>query len=230
MDIASDFSWRKGTTLADAAIDETQWVKAIVALDRMTADGENPASAMETLASYLRLGKLRARAKAIWLSEEPSLPAAWKNKPEDGGTDTDIPVGYWRSHKNWANDAANWRWPGSRFHVTLRNKPVKRRMMLGIEFCLADLRKLQPRYFGDGKRVNRRGPAPDLGKRDRVWSELFAMAISGELTDPAKRDFETQSELQELLYQRINPAGRQPQAGQNIISEIVRQAYPRITP
>ena len=52
---------------------ELNWTKARDALDALTANGEDPNAAMESLATYLRLGKLRAQAKQADKVNSPSI-------------------------------------------------------------------------------------------------------------------------------------------------------------
>jgi len=205
------------------------WIPASEALEIMTREGESPIDAGETLATYLRFGKLKARAAFVWSSEEPELRKAWKPIPDDAQKDVELPTKAWQSHKDWARDVSDWRWPFSSFHVTKRMKPKKRKMMRHVEFNLHDLKKIQPAYFSDKKRAGKRGPAQDVIKRSLVWGELFEMALSGQLTDPVKKEFETQTDLEGVLYARLNKEGEKTNVGKNIISEVARSAYPKIT-
>jgi hypothetical protein len=107
-------------------------------------------------------------------------------------------------------------------------KPKRRKMMRHVEFCVEDLKKLQPKFFGDDKRSGRRGPAQDVVKRSLVWRELLTMALEGQLTGPEKI-FDGKTDLVEILHERLNPEGGSSGVGKNIVSEIVRAAYPRIT-
>lgn len=207
-----------------------KWILAQDAVAKMTADGENPEAAFTTLAAYLRHGQLRARAKRMWISDENELAKAWKLRPVEFSEDVELPVKYWRSHKAWARDVSEWRWSTSSLHVTRRLKPRRRRMMHGVEFHLKDLAKLQPRYFGNGKRSGSRGPDQDVVRRSLVWGEILSMALAGELTDPTKKLFEGKTELAATLYERINGEVKPPKVGLNIISEVVRIAFHRITP
>jgi hypothetical protein len=80
------------------------WISAKDALMRMTSDGKNPSTAQETLASYLRLGILRARAELVWYSEKADLSKAWKPIPGDAERDVELQAKTWRTHKDWARD------------------------------------------------------------------------------------------------------------------------------
>ena len=209
---------------------DKDWIDAKEAWETLLRNGENPVSAGETLAGYLRFSDLRARASLVWISEEKELKKAWKPIPEDADRDVELPRTFFRSHKDWARDVSNWRWPTSSFHVTTRMKPRRRRMMRHVQFNLADLKKLQPEIFAGGKKRGKRGPSEDMVKRHLVWGELLKMALAGELTDPAKKEFEGQTELETILYERLNPEGKKATAvGKNVISEVARSAYPKIT-
>lgn len=208
---------------------ELNWTKARDALDALTANGEDPNAAMESLATYLRLGKLRAQAKQVWISEEVTVEKAWKARPEPaepGGLEP-VPVTFWRTDKNWIEDVRLWRWPVDRFHTTLRIKPPKRRIFRGVRFSRGDLERLFPDHFHEGRRKGARGPLPDVSRRDTIWLQLFQMALEGQFAESAK-NFETQGELETAVYDALNPEGRRGSAGRNKVSEVVRQAYHKL--
>ena len=204
-----------------------EWVSARNALRIMTSNSEDPNATMGMFAAYLRLGELKAQAREIWESKEPTIAKAWKIRSGSHSGYVDIPTKYWRSHIAWADDVQNWRWPGSSFHVTLALEPAKRRMMRGVRFNKADLAKLQPDYFGEG-RSGRRGPKADLSRRDVVWLELITMALMGELTDPVKAAFDNKGDLSKLLEERLNVEGKAKRSGKNIISGIASQTFDRV--
>jgi hypothetical protein len=203
------------------------WINAYDALKAMKKPGGDTNQIIQSFATDLRFGNLRAQAHLMWDSEEPNLAKAWKRYPAEGDIYSDIPLARWRSHKNWPDDVANWRWPTNCFHVTVRNKPIKRCMMRGVRFSRPDLAKLHPETFGNGKRPRQRGMQKDDSRRDTVWLAIIEMLLAGELIADGKLQYDGITDLANELYDRVN-AGGASGAGKNIVQGIASQAYRRI--
>jgi hypothetical protein len=163
-------------------VDASEWLPAKKVLEKLTADGRNPAEVETMLAAYLRNGSLHAYAEAIWRSDERFTTQAWKSCPDDavGGP---IPLKYWRFEKAALEDRSQWRLVANRFLATTRLKPRRRIMMKGVSFSVADLAKLQPHIFSSLPAKRKRGPNADLAKRDAAWLTLLDVLF--DTTDPA---------------------------------------------
>lgn len=153
-------------------VNASEWMPAKKVYEALTADVRDPGRVENMLALYLRNGSLRAHADAIWRSDERFTTQAWKSCPDDaiGGP---IPLRYWRFEKALAEDRLLWRFVANRFLATIRLKPLRRIMMKGVAFSVADLQKLQPAIFSPGPEKRKRGPNADIGKRDAAWLTLL---------------------------------------------------------
>lgn len=198
--------------------EDPEWIKASEAYARLSASGNNPDQAHKILATYLRDGDLTARAEFVWKSGARFPRDAWKEKPSEPNPEI-IPTGRWRHEKCNEEDRSQWRMKVNRFLVTTRLKPRSRTMMQGVEFRYADLQRLQPECFGSS-RAGRRGPPPDISRRDSAWLAVLDLALANKLN---AAEYESQGELVSVLHDQL--AGR---VGRDIITQVCRQAYPRI--
>ncbi|MEG8038753.1 hypothetical protein QP166_05095 [Sphingomonas sp. LR60] len=159
--------------------EDPDWIKASEVRRTLMRSHHNPADIENMLALYLRHGDLRAKASAMWKSDERFTGDAWKKKPDlvDSGP---VPQRYWRMEKAISEDRQQWRVSVSRFLATTRLKPRRRFMMEGVRFYLPDLKRLQPQIFGPSETKPKRGRPEDGSKRDAAW--LYVMAIILERT------------------------------------------------
>lgn len=196
-----------------------EWVSSAKALERLTAHGESPVQMAQALAHFLKEGKIRARAKVIWISEEQTLVAAWASKPKASRERISVPTSNWRISKSWATDRDSWIWSDSRFYFTLRNKPKKRRLIDGVGLNIADLKACFPDQLG-GKR-KRRGPTKNMIKRNLVWKFLIFMARDGQLDDYIGGP---DSELIGRIHDGLELRNGQHSAGRSLIGEVASDA------
>ncbi len=66
--------------VSDETTHQGEWLDANEALIILTIDGANRKTVKDMLADYLRDGLLKAKARAVWISEEASLSRAWKDE------------------------------------------------------------------------------------------------------------------------------------------------------
>ena len=142
--------------------DELDWIKPSDARRLLMSKGHAPQDVEKMFFLYLRNGDLRAKAAAIWKSDERFTTTAWKNQPEEVSSGP-IPVAYWRKEKAIEEDRSQWRIPANQFLATVRLKPRRRIMMRGVRFYLPDLKRLQPQVFGETSAKPKRGRPPELG-------------------------------------------------------------------
>ena len=96
--------------------DPKLWIKASVAAKRLGDKLQNPLAAKDTLADYLRDGRLKSQAKSVSSSEGESIDLAWKRHPELDEIDEywTIEAKDWQVSKRWAGDRA---YPCARDHA-----------------------------------------------------------------------------------------------------------------
>ena len=191
-----------------------EWIDALKSLrqvERLTGDR---LAAKRTLAEYLRDGELRSKAASVWISEAPTIGKAWKVDVEriDLKTDVEIPAAYWRSSKLWASDQDHWRWPYGKFAVTIRRKPLRRRMLNKVAFSAADLDKILKR------RVLSKGGAPT---KDPEWTAFWHAVIDLAQSDRLNfAQFPTKASLRREILIEINES-----LSEKTIKPAVRQVY-----
>jgi hypothetical protein len=209
--------------------DDRQWISAKEAVNIMTASGAiDPVSAKASLTDLLRDGRLTAKAKSVWI-DTSSNPAtlSWK-VPEDNGTlelDLITPVTFWRSDKRELEDRSRWRWAVNNFFYTTNLKPLKRRMMRGVQLDLHELSMTHPRFFVSPN-ISRKGRPPEVEKRDGVWLEILEIALASELHSNVYRT--RKDLLDDLLKRKGSAANGQRLAGEVQIKDVAKQAWERM--
>ena len=158
-----------------------EWISANEAVKLLSQAGQNPESSKSMFAEALREGELQARAEAVWLSEHKRLNEAWRSHKfhDDVERNILVPTNYWRSEKQHMDDRTRWRWSQNKFFYTIRKKPLKRRMFVGVEFSVSDVRALLPLFTNEKQK---RGPDKDVLTRDRAWLTVLDIALNGRLT------------------------------------------------
>lgn len=86
-----------------------------------------------------------------------------------------VPVSYWRSDKRAAADRNRWQLPVNKFTYTVNVKPLKRRMLRGVELKLPDLERLRPTLFEPSKKSHG-GRKHDVSARDAGWMEIVRIS------------------------------------------------------
>ncbi len=164
------------SALPDTGADDSDWMTAAQVRQTLMQHHHNPADIENMLALYLRHGDLRAKASAMWKSDERFTADAWKKKPDavDSGP---VPQRYWRMEKAISEDRQQWRVSVNRFLATTRLKPRRRFMMEGVRLYLPDLKRLQPQVFGPSETKPKRGRPEDGSKRDAAWLSVLAVIL-----------------------------------------------------
>ncbi len=173
---------------------KSDWISAKVALSKL--DPRTHSVAKQTIAGHLRDGKMSAFAAEVWISEAPSVSAAWRGLEKiDAQTDIELPAAFFRASKRWALDQDDWRWPGSRFSITIGVKPVRRRrMMRGVKFNAAEFAKIF-----DSPATSKGGRPPKVDEWHAFYHKIIEIALAGRLTSA---DFPTPTALSvEILEQ-----------------------------
>lgn len=207
---------------------ETRWIKASEALELAVEKGEDPVAFKGAVAEFLRDGLLTARAEAIWTTTEANMHKAWRTHKEaaDITRDLIVPVNYWRYDKRAAHDRSRWRWPYSKFMYTINIKPLKRRMIMGVELSLNDLERLRPSLFKPIKK-NRSGRPPEVIARDAGWLEVVRISQDGMLHSGK---FKTITSLKEEMKFRLQQEDGKLRLGINQIDEIAGMVLPTLKP
>lgn len=198
---------------------DLKWIRASSAYNILCQTRKNPVEVSQILAQYLRDGRIRARAKSIWISDENLMSKAWKSNPDSDMKSKDVKRAYWQSNKNWLNDRESWIWTKSRFHLTTKIRPIKRRMMTGVTLNVEDLKKVLPEEFGEPKR-KRGGPQPSIVIRTFVWKFLLELALDDVLEDVWRH--KPQEDLVGFVYDSLAERGQK--VGVCTVRETVKYA------
>ena len=213
----------ESTTDQTPDVDELDWIKPSDARQTLMAKGHEPQDVEKMFFLYLRNGDLRAKAAAIWKSDERFTTAAWKNQPEEVSSGP-IPVAYWRKEKAIEEDRSQCRIPANQFLATVRLRPRRRIMMRGVRFYLPDLKRLQPQVFGETSAKPRRGRPPELDKRDVAWRAVLTV-ICDHLDAPIN-SLRGITGLSGDAKDLIDDADHSPgKVGGNQINEVASMAY-----
>jgi hypothetical protein len=157
----------------------SQWIKASEALNLMADRYGNSHDVKAWLADALRDGKLTAKAAKTWLAAAANLSFKIPADPIELQQDLIVPVGYWRgASKVWNVDQQRWRWPYDQAVVTVRLKPLTRRVFRGLEFRRADVDRL---LRTPGRATKQAGRKTAAAKWGLVAAKLFEMEQFGEL-------------------------------------------------
>ncbi len=212
----------------EAATTDDRWIKAYDALQLAIARGEDPVAFKGAIAEYLRDGMLQARAKAVWTTSETNMLKAWRaqDTAEDVQLDVVVPVSYWRSDKRAAADRNRWQWPVNKFTYTVNVKPLKRRMIRGVELKLPDLERLRPTLFEPPKK-SRGGRKHDVSARDAGWMEIVGISQDGLLNSDT---YKTITSLKDEMKHRLQDADGDLRLGQKQIDEIAKQVVAVLKP
>lgn len=123
----------------EVAEENIEWLEPMQALTTLKPSFES-VRAKALIADWLRDGFVRAKAQKVWISNEPTLGRAWKNRaaaiPE---ADVLIDPKTWEISPYWAEDRERWKWRTGRFVVTRRKKPAHRTILVGVTFAAPDI-------------------------------------------------------------------------------------------
>ena len=201
-----------------------KWMRASEVFDRFVADRVLPHDASLALATLLREGKIRARARALGETKEALLKNAWKKVRTEPGYQP-IPATFWRGNRYFDEDRAHWVWKMSRFHSTLRKDPWKRKIARQVQFCVQDLAKVRPEAFQDAMPKKRRGRPPELEKRDAIWNAVFDIVIEAHTDEMVWTD---RTEFSDAVHQRLKLPGGKRRAGESATNLVIGQAFPKL--
>jgi hypothetical protein len=150
------------------------------------------------IADKLRDGHMRSRAKKIWVSNDPTLNDAWRNRDNAvAKEDVEIERKLWKSSRYWPNDVSQWSWPEEKFVITRGEKPADRTIIVGLSLSATDIDALAIQKI-DARYIKRR-------KKDE-W-ELFWMTILQLSQDKSLNlgRFASQSDLLSEVQITMNP-------------------------
>ncbi len=201
-----------------------RWIKASDASDLAIRCGEDVVAFRAAAAEFLRDGRLRARAEAVWISCETNMNKAWESisTTENVERNIEVPVRYWRADIRAATDRNRWRWMLNNFACTIGTKPLKRRMIMGVEFLLDDLKDIKPNLF-DGAAKKTRGPDKDIENIENGWLQIVRISQSTQGLNLER--FRSAASLQKVIEDRLADANGHTKPGKEKIKGISSKVY-----
>jgi hypothetical protein len=185
----------------------SEWISAAEALKLIEHSRGGRAAAKALLAELLSDGDLTARAAKAWYSDQPTVDRAWSNRHQVEHEESHVlRPRDWRRSRDWIADTALWRWPKSRFLITLSKSPPRRRFFEGVEFQRSQIEELlSSAGKKDATTLASPPPAPaggrvsDQARWNEFWRILLSMSQAGKLN---RREYPSQTKLRKEIRER----------------------------
>lgn len=180
--------------------EETSWISAKAALTQLEVQFGGSAATKAMIADRMRDGRLKCRAKEIWISDAINTATAWRTGHVGVVIlDAEIKPSVWKASKRWAADQSRWKWASSRFSVTRRIKPGQRQMIVGVRFMLSEIEALKSDPVPPKSRKGIGGATAKFEQRNAAWIAAMRMLRNDQL-----QTFTSQQALTDALLSAIN--------------------------